>query len=89
MYGWVGESLLATLAEVAGPAWTREHAEASTEAYGAIAALMKRGGRRRDEEDRLSPPSSTRYRSRAPATWRSEVGRRETSPSSLVRYPNS
>lgn len=43
MYGWVGESLLATLAEVAGPDWTPELASAWTEAYGAIAGLMQRG----------------------------------------------
>jgi hemoglobin-like flavoprotein len=41
MYGWVGASLLATLAEVAGPDWTPELAAAWTEAYGAIAGLMQ------------------------------------------------
>jgi hemoglobin-like flavoprotein len=40
MYGWVGECLLATLAEVAGPAWTPELKAAWTEAYGAITSLM-------------------------------------------------
>lgn len=43
MYGWVGESLLATLAEVAGEDWTPELAAAWTEAYGAISGLMLRG----------------------------------------------
>ena len=43
MYGWVGESLLATLAEVAGSAWTAEVAAAWTEAYGAIASMMMAG----------------------------------------------
>lgn len=43
MYGWVGESLLATLAEVAGADWTPELAAAWTEAYGAISGLMLRG----------------------------------------------
>lgn len=47
MYGWVGDSLLATLAEVAGDDWTPAHAAAWTEAYGAIAALMQAGAARR------------------------------------------
>ena len=47
MYGWVGESLLATLEEVAGSAWTPELAEAWATAYGAIAGLMKAGAARR------------------------------------------
>jgi hemoglobin-like flavoprotein len=41
MYDWVGTSLLATLAEVAGPAWTPELQAAWSEAYGAIASLMQ------------------------------------------------
>src|SRR5262252_2599132 len=45
MYDWVGASLLATLAEAAGPAWTPRVAAAWTEAYGAIASLMKAGAR--------------------------------------------
>ena len=40
MYGWVGASLLATLAEVAGPAWTPELNAAWADAYGAIVSLM-------------------------------------------------
>ena len=40
MYDWVGASLLATLAEVAGPAWTPELKGAWAEAYGAIVSLM-------------------------------------------------
>jgi hemoglobin-like flavoprotein len=43
MYDWVGASLLATLAEVAGPAWTPELAAAWGEAYGAIVSLMLAG----------------------------------------------
>ena len=43
MYDWVGECLLATLAEIAGDAWTDEVRTAWVEAYGAIAGLMKRG----------------------------------------------
>jgi len=47
MFGWVGDSLLATLAEVAGPAWTPELAAAWTEAYGAISGLMQMGAAER------------------------------------------
>lgn len=43
MYGWVGASLLATLAEVAGRDWTPELESAWTAAYGAIAGLMQEG----------------------------------------------
>lgn len=43
MYDWVGECLLATLAEAAGDDWNDELAEAWTEAYGAIASLMQAG----------------------------------------------
>ena len=45
MYDWVGASLLAALAEAAGPDWSREAEVAWTEAYGAIAALMKGGAK--------------------------------------------
>jgi hemoglobin-like flavoprotein len=40
MYGWVGECLLAALAQAAGDAWTKETEVAWVEAYGAIVALM-------------------------------------------------
>lgn len=40
MYGWVGDALLTTLAEVAGPDWTPELKQAWTDAYGAIVSLM-------------------------------------------------
>lgn len=40
MYDWVGASLLATLGEVAGQAWTPELQAAWGEAYGAIVSLM-------------------------------------------------
>lgn len=43
MYDWVGDALLATLAESAGDAWTPELAGAWGETYGAIAGLMQRG----------------------------------------------
>lgn len=40
MYDWVGGSLLSTLGEVAGPAWTPELQGAWAEAYGAIVSMM-------------------------------------------------
>ena len=43
MYDWVGASLLATLAEVAGPAWTPELQGEWAEAYGAIVSMMLAG----------------------------------------------
>jgi hemoglobin-like flavoprotein len=45
MYDWVGASLLATLAEVAGRDWTPALEAQWTEAYGAIAGLMQQGAR--------------------------------------------
>lgn len=45
MYDWVGESLVATLEEVAGDDWSKEMAEAWGEAYGAIQGLMLAGTR--------------------------------------------
>lgn len=47
MYGWVGDSLLSTIAEVAGADWTPELAVAWTEAYGAISGLMRHGAAER------------------------------------------
>lgn len=41
MYDWVGASLLATLAEVAGNDWSPALEGAWTEAYGAIVSLMQ------------------------------------------------
>jgi hemoglobin-like flavoprotein len=46
MYGWVGESLLAALAEAAGPEWTAAMNESWSAAYGAIATTMQAGARR-------------------------------------------
>lgn len=43
MYDWVGECLLATLAEIAGPDWTLQTRQAWADAYAAIAALMRAG----------------------------------------------
>lgn len=43
MYGWVGECLLATFAEVAGEDWNAELEGAWTAAYGAVSSLMIAG----------------------------------------------
>ncbi len=43
MYGWVGESLLATLAEIAAGEWTADVATAWKDAYTAITSLMLEG----------------------------------------------
>lgn len=43
MYDWVGASLIATLAEISGDAWTDRHAANWANAYGIIAALMQAG----------------------------------------------
>lgn len=46
MYPWVGDALIATLAEVAGDTWTPRVAKAWEEAYAAMAELMIEGARR-------------------------------------------
>lgn len=43
MYDWVGASLLATFAEIAGSDWTPDVERAWTAAYEMVAVLMKRG----------------------------------------------
>jgi hemoglobin-like flavoprotein len=43
MYDWVGESLIATLAEIAGADWTPAMEAAWVEAFGAIRSLMLAG----------------------------------------------
>lgn len=43
MYNWVGECLLAALAEAAGPHWSKEVEAAWTAAFGAISGLMLKG----------------------------------------------
>jgi hemoglobin-like flavoprotein len=43
MYDWVGECLLATFASVAGAQWSPRYDSAWTDAYQAIAGLMKQG----------------------------------------------
>jgi hemoglobin-like flavoprotein len=59
MYEWVGESLLATLAEVAGSDWNAELARAWSAAYAAIAGLMLRGAERARSPERAQCLSST------------------------------
>lgn len=46
MYPWVGECLIAALAESLGESWTDEHTQAWTEAYGAVSSLMLAGAMR-------------------------------------------
>jgi len=57
MYAWVGDSLLATLAEVAGAEWTPEVATAWTQAYGTIASMMMAGSTVRPPPSRRAPLS--------------------------------
>ena len=45
MYPWVGECLVAALAEAVGDDWTDEHTAAWVEAYGAISGIMIEGAR--------------------------------------------
>lgn len=45
MYQWVADSLLSTLRELAGPAWTPRIETAWTEALGAVASLMIDGAK--------------------------------------------
>ena len=45
MYGWVGDALLRTLAEVAANDWSPEVEQAWAGAFGAIASLMQEGAR--------------------------------------------
>jgi hemoglobin-like flavoprotein len=49
MYAWVGDSLLATLREVADEDWNAELERAWSDAYGAIAGLMQAGARQAAE----------------------------------------
>lgn len=45
MYGWVGESLIATLREVCGDRWSQELERVWSAAYAAIAETMQEGAR--------------------------------------------
>lgn len=62
MYAWVGDALLATLAEAAGEAWTPRVQVAWTAAYGAIADLMMAGARKV-----LEPPATLPTSPQSPA----------------------
>ena len=46
MYPWVGECLIAALADLCGPAWTPAHEAAWGEAYGALQSLALAGADR-------------------------------------------
>ena len=63
MYGWVGECLLITLADVLQDEWTARVAKAWTDAYGAISGAMIEGAREEvaswAKSPDLSPPSGT------------------------------
>lgn len=50
MYPWVGECLLATLAEIAGDDWSEEIENAWADAYDAIVAIMLTGAEEADTE---------------------------------------
>jgi hemoglobin-like flavoprotein len=56
MYGWVGECLLATVAEVAGSEWTGELGESWSDAYGVIAGLTIDGARTVGAPQKASNP---------------------------------
>lgn len=43
MYDWVGDALLATLAETIGEDWTAAHLDNWSQAYGVIVSLMRAG----------------------------------------------
>jgi len=63
MYGWVGTSLLQTLAEISGTAWTPSVEDAWVEAYGIISRTMLEGAasvtpHSSPESRRHVPPSS-------------------------------
>jgi hemoglobin-like flavoprotein len=58
MYGWVGESLLVTLEEVAGDDWSPALAAAWSEALGAIAGLMLEGARMERAEGETTMPEA-------------------------------
>jgi hemoglobin-like flavoprotein len=45
MYGWVGECLIAALAEQCGDRWTTAHADAWARTYGALTDLALAGAR--------------------------------------------
>lgn len=61
MYGWVGDSLLVALADIAGPEWNTELASAWANALNAIASLMLKGAAENARPETASgPPRSLR-----------------------------
>jgi hemoglobin-like flavoprotein len=56
MYGWVGESLLATLRRAAGDDWTNAHQDAWTEVYETITQMMLDG---QSSAERATAPTAT------------------------------
>jgi hemoglobin-like flavoprotein len=61
MYGWVGDCLLTTFAEICASAWTPSVADAWREAYGAVAGLMQSGAQaQRVPVTQASPPRPSR-----------------------------
>lgn len=54
MYDWVGASLLATLSDIAGEAWTPRLEAAWTDAYGVIAQTMQEGARASEPQASIS-----------------------------------
>jgi hemoglobin-like flavoprotein len=59
MYGWVGSSLLETLAEVAGDAWTPQVEQAWVAAYGVISGTMLQGAHSVTAQTASGAPVST------------------------------
>jgi hemoglobin-like flavoprotein len=57
MYPWVGECLIAALAEVGSTEWTPAMSSAWAEAYGAITGLMLSGAARARAEAKSAPVS--------------------------------
>jgi len=59
MYGWVGQCLLAALAEAGGDAWTAEVEAQWGEAYGAIQSMMLSGAHAARTSSEEARPSVT------------------------------
>jgi hemoglobin-like flavoprotein len=57
MYGWVGECLLAAMAEVAGADWSPKIEQAWVAAYGAIASLAIAGAE--EQRKQMSPRATS------------------------------
>lgn len=48
MYPWVGECLIATLAELAGDSWTKQHESEWSKAYAVVSQIMISGAKQSD-----------------------------------------